>query len=262
MLIVRALARHAWQVPATRQMRWAANDTDLRLICRLATYQSAGNMGTKKSQRLDGLEDAPYRELRLLEEVESTAQVSQRHLARQLDVALGVANLLVRNLAKKGYIRITQVGWRRWVYVVTPAGLSRKIHLTVDYVQRFLNHYRRVRTLLREDLGTLAVSTDSRIAVYGTNELTELVYLGLREVGITRIEFFDRFSGSSLLGMPVKGLDSLNPDDYDRVIVTPGADIEARRGELLAQGADQSRIVTLLQQPRRDRALTEDQHEA
>ena len=197
-----------------------------------------------------------------MEEVESTAQVSQRHLAQQLGIALGVANLLVRNLAKKGYIRVSQVGWRRWVYVVTPAGLSRKVQLTLDYVQRFVDHYRRVRTLLREELGALATNADSRIAIYGTNELTELVYLGLRDVGITRIEFFDRLSGSSLLGMPVQGLDSLNPDDYDRVIVTPGADTEARRSELLAQGADQGRIVTLLQQPRHDRALTKEQNEA
>ena len=195
-------------------------------------------METNEIQHRDGLEDAPYRELRLLEEVEATAQVSQRHLAHQLGIALGVANLLVRNLAKKGYIRVSQVGWRRWVYVVTPAGLARKVHLTLDYVQRFLDHYRRVRTLLAEELGALVTTADSRIAIYGTNDLTELVYLGLRDAGVTRIEFFDRLSGASLLGMPVRGLDSLNPDDYDRVIVTPGADIEARRIELNAKGLD------------------------
>ena len=216
-------------------------------------------METNDIQHRDGLEDAPYRELRLLEEVEATEQVSQRQLAHQLGIALGVANLLVRNLAKKGYIRVSQVGWRRWVYVVTPAGLSRKVHLTLDYVQRFLDHYRRVRTLLREELGALATNTDSRIAIYGTNDLTELVYLGLRDVGITRIEFFDRLSGPTLLGMPVNGLDALNPDDYDRVIVTPGTDIEARRSELNAKGLDQSQIVTLLQQPRHDKALTKEQ---
>ena len=46
------------------------------------------------------LEESTYRELRLLEEVEIKPEVSQRHLANQLGVALGVANLLVKNLAK------------------------------------------------------------------------------------------------------------------------------------------------------------------
>jgi len=219
-------------------------------------------MGANRNQQSGGLENAPYRELRLLEEVESTAHVSQRHLAHQLGIALGVANLLVRNLAKKGYIRVNQVGWRRWVYVLTPAGFARKVHLTLDYVQRFLDHYRRVRTLLAEDLGALATTADSRIAIYGTTELTELVYLGLREVGITRIEFFDRQSGPTLLGMPVKGIDSMNPDDYDRVIVTPYTDIEARSMELEARGVHQARIVTLLHQSRADAAVSKEQHEA
>ena len=59
----------------------------------------------------DELEESTYRELRLLEEVEIKPEVSQRHLANHLGVALGVANLLVKNLAKKGYIRATPVSY-------------------------------------------------------------------------------------------------------------------------------------------------------
>ena len=99
------------------------------------------------------LEGESYRELRLLEEVESTPELSQRHLAHKLGIALGVANLLVRNLVKKGYIRTRQVGWKRWVYVLTPAGVTRKVQLTMNYIERFHDHYRRVCALLREDLG-------------------------------------------------------------------------------------------------------------
>ena len=43
----------------------------------------------------DELEESTYRELRLLEEVEIKPEVSQRHLANHLGVALGVANLLL-----------------------------------------------------------------------------------------------------------------------------------------------------------------------
>ena len=53
-------------------------------------------------RRPSNLESTSYRELRLLEEVEVTPELSQRHLARTLGVALGVANLLIRNLVHKG----------------------------------------------------------------------------------------------------------------------------------------------------------------
>ena len=99
----------------------------------------------KNKGQTGNLEGDSYRELRLLEEVDSTPELSQRHLARSLGIALGVANLLVRNLVKKGYIRTTRVGWKRWVYVLTPAGMSRKVQLTLGYIERFHDHYRRVR---------------------------------------------------------------------------------------------------------------------
>ena len=103
----------------------------------------------------DRLEDESYKELRLLEEVDQTPQVSQRHLARRLNIALGVANFLLRSLAKRGYIRETRVGWKRWAYAVTPAGIARKVHLSRAYVEHILNHYQRVRVLVRKEFGDL-----------------------------------------------------------------------------------------------------------
>ena len=120
---------------------------------------------------------------------------------------VGVANLLVRTLTKKGYIRATQVGWKRWVYVLTPAGIARKANLTFGYVERFVDHYRRVRVLLRDDLGALAMDPESPIAIYGTTDLAELIYLALRDMGLTRIDFYDHEGRESdFLGMKVRNL--------------------------------------------------------
>jgi len=172
--------------------------------------------------------------------------VSQRHLAHKLDIALGVTNLLVRSMAKKGYVRATQIGWKRWVYLLTPAGFTRKVQLTFSYVDRFLNHYKRVRTLLREDLGMLTIHAESRIAIYGTTELAELVYLALRDLGTTEIDVFDK-DGTNLhfLGMPVKRLESIVPADHTKVIVALSANLADRCQELQDIGVSQSQIVTL-----------------
>ena len=198
------------------------------------------------SEQLEGLEDASYRELRLMEEMESTPEVSQRHLANQLGIALGVANLLLRNLAKKGYIQATRLRWKRWVYVITPAGFTRKVQLTLAYVNRFMDHYQRVRAMLRQELRTLTLNVESRIAIYGTTELTELVYLALRDMGVTEIDVFDRESRRVFLGTPVKGLESMYARDHDTVIVAFSNDVESRCEELYARGVPDSQIVALL----------------
>jgi hypothetical protein len=222
--------------------------------CGALEDQRVRSNGNGKSE---GLEDLSYRELRLLEEVGSTPDVSQRHLSNQLGLALGVTNLLMHNLVKKGYIRSTQVAWKRWVYVLTPAGFTRKVHLTLAYVERFFDHYRRVRTLVREDLKGLAVAPDSRIAVYGTTELTELLYLALREIGISQIDFYNRGKGSThFLGMPVRPLDSIASEDYVKVLIAYSGNLDARRQELEDMGIYPDQIATLLQTSNRFDRLT------
>jgi len=204
---------------------------------------NANNEGGRR-----GLEDASFRELRVLEEVDSVPELSQRHLSQKLGIALGVVNLVVRNLGKKGYIRATRAGWKRWAYNLTPAGVARKTQLTVGYIDRVLDHYARVRELLREDLGTLSLHPDARMAIYGTTELAELMYLVIRDLGVANVDVFDYVDrGKSFLGMQVHSLKSIVPDDYVKVMLAFSSNVEVRRRELYAKGISPAQIVMPLQ---------------
>lgn len=200
------------------------------------------------NEQTNSLEDASYREMRLLEEVVDNPDLSQRQLARRLGIALGVANLLVRNLAKKGYIKVSQLGWKRWVYVVTPNGMTRKVQLTIGYVERFINHYRRVRQLLYDDLSDLPLNEESRVAIVGTTELTELTFLALKDLGVDDIEVFERQpTRERFLGIRVQELDSLDPSYYSKVVISlPGAQ-NGLVEELRSSGVSEVQLVELLQ---------------
>ena len=169
----------------------------------------------------DPLPPSSYRELQLLSEIETNPEVTQRQLSRRMGIALGLTNVLLRNLAQKGYVRATQAGWKRWIYALTPEGFSQKIRLTVDYIHRVLHHYQSVRQTLREQMEPLSLNEESRVAIYGTGEFAELVYLGLKEFGITEIDIYEPGSpsGRTFLGMPVRGAAKLDPKEYDRVMV-------------------------------------------
>ena len=166
-------------------------------------------------------ETATYRELRVISEVESNPEITQRDLAQRLGVALGLTNVLLKNMAQKGYVRVTKMQWNRWIYTVTPKGFTRKVQLTISYIRRTLDHYGNIRQTLREELAPLALNRESRIALCGIGEFAELVYLGLKEQGIEEIEVFspEIISGSNFLGMPVQPLASLQPNDFDRIVV-------------------------------------------
>ena len=58
-----------------------------------------------------------YRELQILTEVEKSSDVSQRELASRIGLALGLTNVLLRNLVQKGYIKIARASWKRRLYM-------------------------------------------------------------------------------------------------------------------------------------------------
>lgn len=180
-------------------------------------------------EQKEQIELASQRELYLLTEVDKDPKVSQRELAKRVGIALGLTNMLVRNLAQKGYVRVTKAGWKRFVYTLTPAGVSRKLNLTIDYIQRFLGYYRNVRQNLREQLEPLGLNQESRIAICGTGEFAELVYLALKEFGIEEIDIFGPLESvdSKFLGMQVLDVGMLNQENYDKVILAILGDTDA-----------------------------------
>jgi DNA-binding MarR family transcriptional regulator len=208
-----------------------------------------------QKERHRPLEGSSYGEMRVLSELERAPEISQRGLARQVGVSLTLTNRLLHNLAQKGYVRITRASWRGWLYTVTPAGFSRKIQLTASYIHRFLGHYQRIRQTLREELEPLGLNSESRVAIYGpvqnkvdgTRELTELVYLGLRELGIEEVDVFtpDNAGDDRFLGLRVGDVRLMRPEEYERIILVFLEDPQAASLELRNLGVPPNKMVTL-----------------
>src|SRR4051794_23826620 len=66
-----------------------------------------------------------HRDLQLLEAVEQNARVTQRTLATKLGIALGLTNIYLKRLVRKGYIKCVNVQSNRITYLLTPAVLRR-----------------------------------------------------------------------------------------------------------------------------------------
>ena len=79
-----------------------------------------------------------------------------------------------------------------------------------------------VRLTLIEQLEPLDFHRESRIAIYGTGEFAELVYLGLKDLGIEEIDIFGMSvdPGKKFLGVSVQNSDELNTDDYDKILIS------------------------------------------
>jgi DNA-binding MarR family transcriptional regulator len=190
------------------------------------------------------------RDLRLLSAIAEGTPLTQRALAERLGVALGLANLCLKRLARKGYIKVVHFNDRpaarkRLRYLLTPKGLAEKSRLTYEHMVYSLHLYRRTRQTLRESLGRLTAAGLERVAFYGTGEAAELAYLTLRELGREPVAVFGPEAGGRFLGFPVRPLAELAAHEYDAVVAATFEPPEATVEMLVRRGVPPAKCVTL-----------------
>ncbi|SEL05499.1 MarR family EPS-associated transcriptional regulator [Ectothiorhodospira marina] len=82
-------------------------------------------------------EDIQYRLLRLLQD---NPQLTQRDLAAELGVSVGSTHYSLKALIDKGWVKannFAQSGQKqRYLYQLTPTGITRKARLTREFLQR------------------------------------------------------------------------------------------------------------------------------
>lgn len=185
------------------------------------------------------------RDLQLLNEVERDAEITQRSLADKLGVALGLTNLYLKRLARKGYIKITTIPHHRIKYLLTPRGLAEKTRLTYEYMQYSLSYYRDMRDRLKRVLSDLSRAGAKRVVVYGTGELAELTYLSIREMDLTLVGFVDGKDRRTFLSYPVWPVEALHEWEFDALVIAELERAKQLRATLVRQGIPMRKIVGL-----------------
>ena len=185
------------------------------------------------------------RDLLLLSELDRDGGATQRTLAIKLGVALGLTNLYLKRLVRKGSIKITTIPRNRIRYLLTPQGLVEKSRLTYQYMQYSLSYYRNMRGRLKEMLSSFDGTNGQRVAIYGTNELAELAYLSLREMNIDCVGFIDGSSRESFLSCPVSLPEGIAGWQFDRVLITDIEHAAACEERLVQSGVPREKVLRL-----------------
>jgi DNA-binding MarR family transcriptional regulator len=115
--------------------------------------------------------------LGVLNEVQRDSTATQRQIAGNLGIALGLTNACLKRCVKKGLVKVTQVPANRYLYYLTPAGFAEKSRLAADYLGQSFHFYRTARGQCL-DIMEQAVSRGlRRIALAGASDLAEIMAL-------------------------------------------------------------------------------------
>lgn len=181
--------------------------------------------------------------LEILDAIEKKDNVSQRHLAREMGVALGLANSYLRRCIRKGYVKVSQAPANRYLYYLTPKGFAEKSRLTAQYLTYSLSFYRKAGESCRRVFERCEQNGWRRLLLCGVSELAEIATVRASEhERLAVIGFCDSHGGRSrFLGRPVWSLPG-ECGAYDMCILT---DLQNPRGtyEWLASLAGRERVL-------------------
>ena len=129
--------------------------------------------------------------LELLEAVGQKNDVSQRHLASHMGVALGLANSYLKRCIRKGLIKISEAPANRYLYYLTPTGFAEKSRITAKYLSSSFAFYRKAGESCVRVLETCERSNWRQVVLCGISDLAEIVALRALERGVEIVGTYD-----------------------------------------------------------------------
>ena len=187
------------------------------------------------------------RTLKILEKVDSDVVPSQRDLARDLNISLGLVNSFIKRLVKKGYFKARHVPKNRMRYFLTPKGASEKTRLTYEYIQHSYNFYKEARQKLRDLYTGLEHRDVSSIVFYGAGDLAEIAYLSLQETNIKLVAVVDdEKKGKRFMRYIVEHPDRLVALTFDKILITSLNSKEFIYQRIAALGLSAESVVQIM----------------
>ena len=186
--------------------------------------------------------------LGLLESLERDGAKSQRNLASELGIALGLVNAYLKRCAKKGLIKMKEAPARRYAYYLTPQGFAEKSRLTVEYLSYSFSFFRRARADCSEAFSQAKARGWRRVALAGVSDLAEIAKICALESGLEIVAVVDPSSiVKQIVSVPVVASFDPIAGEIDGVVVT---DLKAARDTFAAAvarfGRDRVLVPSLL----------------
>lgn len=176
--------------------------------------------------------------LGLLEAVESGRAHTQRGLAADLGIALGLVNIYLKRCVKKGLVKVSQAPARRFAYYLTPQGFAEKSRLTAEFLSWSLTFFRQAKEACGRVLDDEAARGWQRIALAGGGDLADIARICATDRRIEIVAIVDpAASGSQGSGVAIVQTFDAITDQIDGIVITDlGGRLELRRAAERAVG--------------------------
>lgn len=116
------------------------------------------------------------KELTIIDKIGNNGgKITQRQIARHAGFSLGLTNLILKRLAKKGYIKISQLTPKKMHYILTRKGLAEKTKKSYHYIFKTIREIKNINNCIQQLMINECQNGMKKIGILGENELTEII---------------------------------------------------------------------------------------
>jgi DNA-binding MarR family transcriptional regulator len=125
------------------------------------------------------------KELDILEAIHrSTTPVRQRNIAEAIGLSLGMTNVIVKRLAKKGWITVRRANSRNIQYIVSPRGIDEIARRSYRYLRRTLGNIVRYKKAIEDLVREAKARGCTEVALRGESDLEFLLEYACEHQGL------------------------------------------------------------------------------
>jgi len=129
------------------------------------------------------------RELRIIDEVSKDLSLTQRDISQKAGISLGMVNIILKRLIRKGYIKVRQLNGKRIQYILTPKGFAEKTKKSYHYILRTITSLRRMKGRIQEVILREYERGQRKFIILGDDELADIVEISLRSLNKADIRY-------------------------------------------------------------------------
>ncbi len=189
--------------------------------------------------------------LGVLNAVEGDRAVTQRRIAADLGIAVGLVNAYLKRCVNKGLIKVQQVPKRRYAYYLTPKGFAEKSRLTASYLLNSFDFFRQARASCEQKLGEAAANGWKSLILVGRSDMAEIALVCALHHPLRLVAVVDEGAAGqeSFAYLPLVPRIGAVTEPFDGVLITDIADAQKAYDVAVAElGADRVLVPHLLAQ--------------
>ncbi len=129
------------------------------------------------------------KELLVIKQISHNPRLDQRTIAQKTGLSLGLVNLIIKKLAKTGYIKIKMLNGKKLEYILTPKGFSEKVKKTYNYVLKTIKYISNTTEKIKQLILQEYKKGTKEFYILTDNEIYKIIEFCFKSLSLSDLQY-------------------------------------------------------------------------